>query len=129
MAITIAQICDAIESTLGAAVTVARSESYDELTEGIHDLPMLQVYPEGGNQDAGGNTDRASFQAGSRQTSVMIHVDYYARPRRDLAVVVAVIEGRQQFPERQIAGAAEDDAIEGRDGNDLRRHLAASSPA
>lgn len=81
MAITIAQICDAIEETLGAATGITRSESYDELTEGIHDLPMLQVYPENGNQDAFTSTDRTTFRGGVRQTSLMIHADLYAQQR------------------------------------------------
>jgi hypothetical protein len=84
MAITLAQICNAIESTLAAATTVARSESYDELTEGVQDFPMLQVYPEAGNVDAVGSTDRTTLQAGCRQTSVTIHADYYARQRSQL---------------------------------------------
>jgi len=81
VAITIAQICDAIETALGAATGLARSESYDELTDGIHDLPMLQVYPESGNQDAFTSTDRTTFRGGVRQTGIMIHADLYAQQR------------------------------------------------
>jgi hypothetical protein len=105
MAITLAQVVDAIETTLGAAVTVARSESYDELTEGIHDLPMLQVYPEAGSQDPAGGTERTSFQAGVRQTEFTIHADYYARQRRDIGedmnALVAGIDALQDVLEAQ----------------------------
>ncbi len=37
-----------------------------------------------------------------------------------LAVAKAVIQCRQQFPECQVAGGAEDDAVENSDGYDLR---------
>ena len=83
MAITLAQICDAIESTLGGATGLERSESYDELTEGAHpgDLPLLQVYPNDGTTDPSGNTDRTTFRGGVRQTALTIHADVYARQR------------------------------------------------
>jgi hypothetical protein len=96
MAITIGQICDAIESTLGAATGITRSESYDELTDGIHDLPMLQVYPNSGNQDAFTRTDRSTFRGGVRQTDIMIHADLYAQQRahigEDMKKLVDVID-------------------------------------
>ena len=118
MAITLAQICDAIETTLGAATTVTRSQSHDELTEGIHDLPMLQVYPENGYQDAGGATERTTFGgAGNpvRQTEFTIHADYYARQRshigEDMAALVDgidalqnVLEGQDQKPYFDLVG-------------------------
>jgi hypothetical protein len=44
MAITYAQINDAIEDKLGAAMGLARSQTYDELTDGMTDTPTLQVY-------------------------------------------------------------------------------------
>ena len=40
------------------------------------------------------------------------------RDRRDLAVAVAMEEGRQELAVGEIAGAAEDDEIEGLDGDD-----------
>lgn len=81
MAITLGQILDAINTTLGAATIVNRSQSYDELTEGLHDFPLLQVYPEAGTQDPSGGTDRTAFRGGVRQTEFTIHADYYARQR------------------------------------------------
>lgn len=81
MSITIARICDAIETTLATATTVMASESYDELAEGIHDFPTLQVYWESSNQSEESSTDRFTFQAGCRQTNMVIHADYYARQR------------------------------------------------
>lgn len=107
MSITLAQICDAIESTLDDATTLVRSQSYDELTEGIHDTPLLQVYPESGSQSPPGMTDRHTFQGGVRQTEFIIHADYYAQQRvnigEDMAALVdgidamtAVFEGQDQ---------------------------------
>ena len=108
MSITLAQICNAIETTLATATTVVRSESYDELTEGIHDLPMLQIYPEGSSQSPPGATDRHTFGgAGNpvRQTEFVIHADYYARQRahigEDMAALVDGIDALQDVLEGQ----------------------------
>ena len=94
--ITTAQVCDAIESTLGAAASLARSQSYNELTEGMNDAPTLQVYPEEGSQDPTGNTDRSTFKAGVRQTELTIHADLYARQRsnigEDMAKLVTCLD-------------------------------------
>lgn len=110
MAITLGQTCDAIETTLGAATTVNRADSYDELTEGVHDLPLLQVYPENGTQDIGGATDRTTFQAVVRQTEFTIHADYYAAARGTsigeemgrlvdgIDAITNILEGQDQKP-------------------------------
>ena len=110
MAITLAQICDAIETTLSAATTITRSESHDELTEGVHDTPLLQVYPESGNQDPSGTTERTTFRAGVRQTEIVIHADYFAAERgtsigeemgrlvNGIDAMTAVFEGQDEKP-------------------------------
>jgi len=117
MAITLAQICDAVESTLDDAVTLAHSQSYDELTEGVHDTPLLQVYPQSGSQDPGGGTaDRTTFGAGVRQTEVVVHADYYAAERgtdigeemarlvNGIDAITNVIEGQDQKPYFGLVG-------------------------
>lgn len=105
MSITLAQILDAIEATLAAAPTLARSMSYDELTEGINDTPLLQVYPDSGNQDPAGNTDRTTFKAGVRQTVLTINCDYYAQQRKhigeDMAALVDGIDAMTNIFEAQ----------------------------
>lgn len=85
--LTLAQICNAIESTLGAATGMEATQSYDELTEGVGsaDTPMLQVYPDSGDCDASGSTDRTTFRGGKRQKHVTIHADLLARQRSHLA--------------------------------------------
>lgn len=98
MAITIAEICNAIEITLGAATGLVRSESYDELTAGVHpgDLPLLQVYPAEGTTDPSGNTDRTTFRGVVRQTAIVINADVYAQQRahigEDMKAVVDAMD-------------------------------------
>ena len=79
---TLVQICDAIETTLSEATGLTHSQAYDELTEAMVDLPMLQVYPEDWTMDiGGGSTDRTTFGAGVRQSGYTIYADLYARQR------------------------------------------------
>jgi hypothetical protein len=86
MAVTLAEICDGIETTLGAASGISSSKSYDELTEGIPamDCPRLQVHPARGGCDSPGKADRTTFQAGVQQTLVVVYADLYARLRSQL---------------------------------------------
>src|SRR3990167_5967940 len=81
MSITLLQICDAVRDTLGAAPSLVREQSLDELTESIPDTPLLQVYPERGSADPSGNTDRTTFSAVVRQSIIVIHADLYAHQR------------------------------------------------
>lgn len=115
MSITLAQICDAITDTLDNAVTVKRGESYDELTEGIQDLPTLQVYPESGIQSAGSSTDRFTMRGGIRQTEFVINADYYARQRSHIGedmealvdgidAITDVLEGQDEKPYFGLSG-------------------------
>lgn len=111
MAITLAQIVDAIEDTLDEATTLVRSQSYDELTEGIHDLPLLQVYPETQTGvSVGAETDRMTFGGAggeedtpARDKEYIIHADYYARQRshigEDMAALVNGIDAMENVLE------------------------------
>jgi len=99
MAISLAQICDAIETMLGAAVGMATSQSYDELKEGVigRDCPLLQVYPASGSCDVSStSTERTTFQAGVRQKEFEIRADLYASRRshlrQDMKAVTEMIE-------------------------------------
>lgn len=86
MAITLGQICNAIETTLAAATGMNRTESYDEITEGINagDCPLMQVYWESIVIDPSGDTDRTSFSGAIRHKSIVIHVDIYASQRGNI---------------------------------------------
>jgi hypothetical protein len=76
---TLTEICNAIETTLGAAVT--HSQAFDEITEAMTDAPMLQVYPEEGLMDERGGSDRRTFKGGVRVERITIFADYYAKQR------------------------------------------------
>lgn len=84
-AITTEQICDAIATTLGAAAHLKKTQTYKQLSEGVHDTPLLQVYWNSYEQDPTGNADRTTFRGGGRQTDMVIFCDLYAKPRSDLA--------------------------------------------
>lgn len=79
--LTLASICDAIESALGAVTGIVRSQSYDELTEGMGSFPTLQVFPVRWNVDARTGTDRSTFKAGLRTTDQTIYCDLFIGPR------------------------------------------------
>jgi enoyl reductase-like protein len=85
MAISVMEICDAIEGILGTAAGITTTQSPDTLTEGLQDLPLFQVYPDAGTQDPGGSTDRSSFGGGVMQHEVIINADLYVRQRSNLA--------------------------------------------
>lgn len=107
MAVTIAQICDAIETTLSAATGITTGQSYDELSEGLPaaDLPLIQVYWEALAMDPTGGTDRGTFQAGRRQKLITIYVDLFASQRshvgEDNAAVVAAVDALLDVLEAQ----------------------------
>ena len=99
--ITYAQMCDAITAYLATAASLKRTESYDELSEGMQDTPTIQVYPEGCETvSADSGTHVATFGGGSGtpviQETHIINVDYYARQRshlgEDMAALVTGID-------------------------------------
>jgi hypothetical protein len=94
--ITIAQICDAIETTLSSATGLNRSETYSELSDGITEEAWLQVYPETLETDVATGTDRTTFRGGVRQTEFTFHADLYARQRShigdDMRLLVQLID-------------------------------------
>jgi hypothetical protein len=86
--VTEAQVCDAIRDTLATATGINVAQSYDELTEGIHDENLLQVYPESGETSFNSSTDRRTFGSSSvtpkRQDVSVYHVDYYCTQRSNI---------------------------------------------
>ena len=80
-------IVDAIETTLSAAASLRRSQSYDELTEGVQrgDAPLLQVYPEENPGTSGhSETDRISFSGAHSVKRYVIFADLYAKQRSNI---------------------------------------------
>jgi len=90
--ITITQIVDAIKTTLGAASGVARAQSGTQLTEGIPDTPLLQVYWEAENTSDFSQNDRLTFKAGRRAAHITIHADVYARQRSHIGEDIAAVQ-------------------------------------
>lgn len=85
--VTIAQICDAIDTTLGEVLVTAsdlvKSHSYDELEEGIQDQNTLQIYPEEQTPvSVGSETQQLTFGSNPYiDEEIIIHCDYFARQR------------------------------------------------
>ena len=116
MAYILGEIVNSVEATLSAAASLERSQSYDELTEGMQDYPTLQVYPSantGGSWDS--QTHRLTFggpvPAGGvvrKHVSVKeytIHADLYARQRshigEDMAQLVDTINELEDILDTQ----------------------------
>jgi len=102
---TIAEICDAVDTALGEALVTSGdltiSQNYDELTEGMNDIGVLQIYPESGrltdSLSGQGQTQQMTFGVdGLIQEEITIHADYYATSRAnigdDMAVLIPGIE-------------------------------------
>lgn len=104
--LSITRINTAIASTLGSAAGIARAQDAADLTEGMPDLPALQVYWQSLSTDAGnGDTDRRTFGAGVRVSRLTFHADIYARQRshlgQDMARVLELAEAVQTALENQ----------------------------
>jgi hypothetical protein len=101
MAITYAQINDAIEDKLGAALGLARSQTYDELTDGMTDTPTLQVYWQRDNTDPSMTT----FRTGVQQVEMTFHADLFARQRshigEDMKVLYEVMQEVREMLEAE----------------------------
>jgi hypothetical protein len=96
MAITYAEICDAIADYLDATCPVLRRiQSYDEMTEGMQDWPTIQVYPEAlETVAADSGTQWNTFGGALIQETHIIHVDFYARQRSHIGEdMAALVEG------------------------------------
>jgi hypothetical protein len=61
-----------------------RVQDYDELSEGINDTPLIQVYPVRGQGNSGAG-DRLTFTGGMRRTGMTVIIRAYARRRAMLA--------------------------------------------
>jgi len=95
--VTLHQILDAIETTLSTATGLQVSETFDELTEGVHDRALLQVYPDSVMPvDANARNDRTALNRGVAITEFVIHADLYAQQRtsigEDMAALVPLID-------------------------------------
>lgn len=94
--VTLLQLCDAVASVVAQAVDDAwRVQRPQDMTEGVTDTPLMQVYPERGGTVASG-TDRRASRAGVRQQEVIVQVDLYAKQRahigEDMAALLPAID-------------------------------------
>ncbi len=106
--VTTGALCNSIEDTLKTATGILKSQSYDELTEGYDDLPLLRVYPKSAEIISAG-TDRGAFRGGVRQTDILFYADIICRQRSVLdedyakcldveAAVTTVLEAQKTKP-------------------------------
>jgi len=105
--VTLTQLVEAIATTFEGVAALIVQEA-EEATEGIQDPPILQIYPETWNADAGGgNTDRTTFGGGRRQTDITILADLYAKERshigEDFAVLLPLVDAMIDILEAQDA--------------------------
>ena len=97
--VTVAQMCDAIDTTLGEVLVTSgdliRSDSYDELREGMNDENILQVYPEEQSPvSVGSETQKLTFtDTPFIDEEIVIHADYYAQQRAHIGEDMAQLVG------------------------------------
>ena len=97
--VTVAQMCDAIDTTLGEVLVTSgdliRSDSYDELREGMNDENILQIYPEEQSPvSVGSETQKLTFtDTPFIDEEIVIHADYYAQQRAHIGEDMAQLVG------------------------------------
>lgn len=103
-------IVDSIEDTLSAAASLARSQSYDELSEGMQDYPTLQVWPgENPGTSLGSETHKKTLRfssgIGHSVKEYVIYADLFARQRshvaEDMAQLVETITDLEDILDTQ----------------------------
>lgn len=96
MSLTYATACKAVADVFREKPGIKRVQVFDELTESIVDMPLVQVYPYSGSVDARNTNDRTTFSAVVRQTEFVIRADGYARRRshinQDLKAQIDLID-------------------------------------
>jgi hypothetical protein len=87
--LSVETICDAIKTefnTMIVAGDLVAIQNFDELTEGLNDENILQIYPESGGP-VSGNSETQKFTLGTDPVIIedmTIHLDYYTRQRSHL---------------------------------------------
>jgi hypothetical protein len=83
--ITLTDICNGMAAHLGTAVGLVETQSFDDLSDGMHDECVLQIYPDDGELDPTSQTDRTTFgPKPMRQSQFNVTVDLYVRQRRSI---------------------------------------------
>lgn len=137
--VSIAEINDAVKDTLAGATGLTYAQSYNELTEGINDSPMLQVYWQSHRVDPASNTSQTTFRAVVRQTSLIFFADLYPRQRshidEDMGALLPLVDAIDDILEAQrvkpyfgLAGADGTGAIEAIEGWEAQQVLFENPP-
>ncbi|MDZ4771207.1 MAG: hypothetical protein SGJ24_18960 [Chloroflexota bacterium] len=116
MTATLRALDSAIARALASAAGIVRVQDAAALTEGIPDLPLIQVLWTGSQTSPGAASDRLTFGAGVRSTDITFTIDVYARPRSHLGedaaraidtadAVQAVLESERHPPFFGVTGA------------------------
>ena len=108
----LATLLSDIETTLAAAPSVLLTQNYDELTEGVSETPLLQVYPEGCDPvSRKSETDRITLggtTGGVVQKIYTVNCDCYISQRhfiaQDMRDLVVAIDELMDILEAQPRG-------------------------
>jgi len=77
----VVDVQEAIATTLDDALADVRVEALEDLSDGLADLPMIQVQFTGYSMDPMGGTDRSSFQGGVKQVEMNVELWGFIRQR------------------------------------------------
>lgn len=110
---TLADLVLAIATTLGAAPSLVRTQyagttaAASRMTEGMADVPTLQIYPEANTTtDWTGETDRVTLSGKHSIKEYMIHADLLARQRsqidEDMAQLLTSIDELENILDTQV---------------------------
>lgn len=91
MAVNTTAINTAIADTLSNASGLSFSQDFDELSEGIVDTPLLQIYWTGTQTDVENEADRTTFGKGVAQARMTFHADLYATQRSDIGDDMSIL--------------------------------------
>lgn len=89
--ITLTQIVEAIADTLDGEPTLNEVQWGETLAEAIENMPMAQVYWDGGSTDVASQNDRTTFRAGVRQAEINVIADVFVCPRAHIGQGMAAV--------------------------------------
>ena len=90
--VTVGAIVNAVAAFVGTTPGIRRTQSYNQLTEGMNVRNTLQVYPVSWEVSTGSETDRISFTEtatgvpGHRDTEMILFLDLYVRQRSQIQI-------------------------------------------
>lgn len=107
MAVNITAINTAITDTLANASGLTFTQDFDELTEGIVQVPLLQVYWNSTETDTFAQSDRTTFGKGVAQSLFVFHADLYAAQRmdigQDMAALLPIVDAIHTVMDSQVS--------------------------